>query len=151
MSQTSFSGPDLTVGEVAARSGVQASALRYYEREGLIRSRRTSGNQRRYSRDVLRRVAFVRVSQRLGIPLATVRYALGLLPEDRTPTREDWACISRHWQEDLDSRIRQLERLRDQLDACIGCGCMSLSACALANPDDRLGAQGPGPRRLMAP
>ncbi|MFF6782520.1 redox-sensitive transcriptional activator SoxR [Streptomyces sp. NPDC012510] len=136
---------------MSARSGVPASALRFYEREGLISSRRTVGNQRRFTRDTLRRVAFVRVSQAVGISLATVRHALGLLPEDRTPTREDWACISQYWREDLDARIRQLERLRDQLSECIGCGCMSISKCALANPEDVLADQGPGARRLMEP
>ncbi|WP_455354487.1 redox-sensitive transcriptional activator SoxR [Streptomyces sp. SYSU K217416] len=149
MSETPSAVAELTVGELSARSGVPASALRFYEREGLISSRRTTGNQRRYTRDTLRRVAFVRASQAVGIPLATVRHALGLLPEDRTPTREDWACISQHWHADLDARIRQLERLRSQLSECIGCGCMSISKCALANPDDVLGEEGPGARRLM--
>ncbi|MEV6655262.1 redox-sensitive transcriptional activator SoxR [Streptomyces sp. NPDC051219] len=149
MSERPSAVPEITVGELSARSGVPASALRFYEREGLISSRRTAGNQRRYTRDTLRRVAFVRASQAVGIPLATVRHALGLLPEDRTPTREDWACISQHWRQDLDARIRHLERLRDQLSECIGCGCMSISKCALANPEDVLADQGPGARRLM--
>ncbi|MEU0531144.1 redox-sensitive transcriptional activator SoxR [Amycolatopsis tolypomycina] len=140
--------PDLTVGELSRRSGVPASALRFYEDEGLIHSRRTAGNQRRYRRDTLRRVTFVRMSQRVGVPLARIREVLALLPEDRTPTRADWARISRCWQDDLNARIRQLEQLRDQLDNCIGCGCMSLDRCRLANPADRLGADGPGPRRL---
>ncbi|MBE8518999.1 redox-sensitive transcriptional activator SoxR [Amycolatopsis sp. H6(2020)] len=140
--------PDLTVGELSRRSGVPASALRFYEDEGLIHSRRTAGNQRRYRRDTLRRVTFIRMSQRVGMPLAKIREVLGLLSDDRTPTRTDWARISRCWQEDLDARIRQLEQLRDQLDDCIGCGCMSLAKCRLANPGDRLGADGPGPQRL---
>ncbi|WP_410619722.1 redox-sensitive transcriptional activator SoxR [Amycolatopsis sp. cmx-8-4] len=140
--------PDLTVGELSRRSGVPASALRFYEDEGLIRSRRTAGNQRRYCRDTLRRVTFVRMSQRVGMPLSAIREVLALLPDDRTPTRTDWARISRCWQEDLDARIRQLAQLRDQLGDCIGCGCMSLSKCRLANPGDRLGAAGPGPQRL---
>ncbi|MEV5975809.1 redox-sensitive transcriptional activator SoxR [Streptomyces sp. NPDC052114] len=140
---------EATVGELAARSGVAPSALRFYEREGLITSRRTTGNQRRYSRDTLRRVAFIRTSQRLGIPLATIRDVLGLLPDDRTPTREDWARISACWREDLDTRIRTLERLRDSLTDCIGCGCLSLAKCALSNPWDELGERGPGPRRLV--
>jgi len=140
--------PDLTVGELSLRSGVPASALRFYEEEGLIRSRRTAGNQRRYCRDALRRVTFIRMSQRVGMPLSAIREVLALLPDDRTPTRVDWARISRCWQEDLNSRIRQMEQLRDQLDDCIGCGCMSLSKCRLANPGDRLGAEGPGPQRL---
>lgn len=140
--------PDLTVGELSRRSGVPASALRFYEDEGLITSRRTAGNQRRYARDMLRRVTFVRMSQRVGMPLASIREVLGLLPEDRTPNRTDWARISRCWQHDLDTRIRQLEQLRDQLSDCIGCGCMSISRCKLANPGDQLGRQGPGPQRL---
>ncbi|WP_410592141.1 redox-sensitive transcriptional activator SoxR [Amycolatopsis sp. lyj-23] len=140
--------PDLTVGELSRRSGVPASALRFYEDEGLIHSRRTAGNQRRYRRDTLRRVTFIRMSQRVGMPLAKIREVLGLLSDDRTPTRTDWARISRCWQDDLNARIRQLEQLRDQLDDCIGCGCMSLAKCRLANPGDRLGAEGPGPRRL---
>ncbi len=140
---------EATVGELAARSGVAPSALRFYEREGLITSRRTPGNQRRYSRDTLRRVAFIRTSQRLGIPLATIREVLGLLPEDRTPTREDWARISECWRTDLDERVRTLQRLRDNLTDCIGCGCLSLAKCALTNPWDELGEHGPGPRALL--
>ena len=140
---------EITVGELADRSGVAPSALRFYEREGLIKSRRTPGNQRRYGRDILRRVAFIRTSQRLGIPLATIREVLALLPEDRTPTREDWARISECWRADLDTRIRTLQRLRDNLTDCIGCGCLSLAKCALSNPWDELAAHGPGPRRLI--
>ncbi|ETK32190.1 redox-sensitive transcriptional activator SoxR [Microbispora sp. ATCC PTA-5024] len=151
MDRTPGRGRELTVGELAERSGVPTSALRFYERQGLIHSRRTAGNQRRYTRDTLRRVAFVRVSQRVGIPLARIREALALLPEERTPTREDWARVSLSWREDLNSRIRQLERLRDDLTDCIGCGCLSLQRCALANPYDRLGQEGPGPRRLLTP
>lgn len=149
MTQLSKNRFELTVGELSERSGVPASALRFYERQGLIRSRRTSGNQRRFARDTLRRVAFVRVSQRVGIPLATIRDVLGLLPEERTPDREDWARVSQCWQEDLNSRIRQLEKLRDHLTDCVGCGCLSIDRCALANPYDRLGAEGNGPRRLL--
>lgn len=140
--------PDLSVGELSRRSGVPASALRFYEDEGLIRSRRTAGNQRRYCRDALRRVTFIRMSQRVGMPLSAIREVLALLPDDRTPTRADWARISKCWQEDLTARIRQMEQLRDQLSDCIGCGCMSLAKCRLANPGDRLGADGPGPQRL---
>jgi MerR family redox-sensitive transcriptional activator SoxR len=140
--------PALTVGELSRRSGVPASALRFYEDEGLIHSRRTAGNQRRYGRDTLRRVTFIRMSQRVGMPLSKIREVLALLPDDRTPTRADWARISRCWQDDLNARIRQMEQLRDQLDDCIGCGCMSLAKCRLANPGDRLGAEGSGPRRL---
>lgn len=149
MTQLAWNAKEATVGELAERSGVAPSALRFYEREGLITSRRTSGNQRRYSRETLRRVAFIRTSQRLGIPLATIREVLALLPDDRTPTREDWARISECWREDLDRRIRTLQRLRDHLDDCIGCGCLSLNRCALSNPGDELAQQGPGPRRLV--
>lgn len=142
---------EATVGELAARAGVATSALRFYEREGLIRSRRTSGNQRRYSRDTLRRVAFIRASQRLGMPLAAIREALALLPDNRTPTREDWAKVSEGWRSDLDARIRLMQQLRDNLTDCIGCGCLSIDVCALANPYDRLGEEGPGARRLTQP
>ncbi|MFF2650484.1 redox-sensitive transcriptional activator SoxR [Streptomyces sp. NPDC058045] len=140
---------EITVGELAERSGVAPSALRFYEREGLIQSRRTSGNQRRYTRDTLRRVAFIRTSQRLGIPLARIREVLALLPDDRTPDRADWARISACWQADLDQRITALQRLRDHLSDCIGCGCLSLDRCALSNPYDELASHGPGPRRLL--
>ena len=139
--------PILTVGDVAARSGVAVSALHYYEREGLIASERTAGNQRRYRRDVLRRVAFIRVSQRVGVPLADIRAALDSLPAGRTPTKKDWARLSRLWRAELDERIRSLERLRDDLTGCMGCGCLSLRTCALQNPGDALAADGPGPRR----
>ncbi|AWI28699.1 redox-sensitive transcriptional activator SoxR [Streptomyces sp. ICN441] len=149
MSHLAREAREVTVGELAHRSGAAPSALRFYEREGLISSRRTSGNQRRYSRDTLRRVAFIRTSQRLGIPLAAIREVLGLLPDDRTPTREDWARISECWREDLDARIRTLQRLRDNLTECIGCGCLSLDRCVLSNPGDELAAHGPGPRRLI--
>jgi MerR family redox-sensitive transcriptional activator SoxR len=142
---------ELTVGQVAARSGVAVSALHFYERKGLIRSRRTTGNQRRYPRDVLRRVAFIRVSQRVGIPLGDIRAALSELPEERTPTPRDWARLSSAWRGELDARITQLQKLRDDLTGCIGCGCLSLGHCRLANPDDRLGARGPGPHRLLTP
>jgi MerR family redox-sensitive transcriptional activator SoxR len=140
---------ELTPGQLAARSGVAISALHYYEREGLIHSRRTRGNQRRYKRETLRRVAFIRVSQRVGIPLADIKRALDTLPEGRTPRRDDWEKISALWRDDLDRRIEQLARLRDQLTTCIGCGCLSLDTCALSNPHDALGALGPGPRRLL--
>ncbi|GGP03023.1 redox-sensitive transcriptional activator SoxR [Nonomuraea glycinis] len=139
---------ELTVGQLAERSGVAVSALHFYETKGLISSRRTAGNQRRYSRDTLRRVAFVRLSQRLGIPLKTIKDALAELPEERTPTRDDWARLSGAWRRELDDRIEQLQRLRDDLTDCIGCGCLSLDRCALANPYDRLGEEGPGARRI---
>jgi len=139
---------ELTPGEMALRSGVAVSALHFYEREGLIASRRTSGNQRRYPRETLRRVAFIRMSQRLGIPLARIREALATLPIDRTPTSRDWARLSAGWREDLDERIAALQRLRDNLSGCIGCGCLSLKTCALANPGDLLAERGPGATRL---
>ncbi|SIO88594.1 redox-sensitive transcriptional activator SoxR [Nocardiopsis sp. JB363] len=140
---------ELTVGQVSQRAGVAVSALHFYERQGLIHSRRTAGNQRRYHRDTLRRVAFIRISQRVGLPLARIRQALERLPENRTPTRDDWASVSAQWRDELDTRIAQLIRLRDDLTGCIGCGCLSLSSCTLSNPDDELAAAGPGPRRLM--
>ncbi|EHB58253.1 transcriptional regulator, MerR family [Mycolicibacterium rhodesiae JS60] len=139
---------ELTPGELAQRAGVAISALHFYEREGLISSRRTSGNQRRYPRDTLRRVAFIRMSQRLGIPLARVAEALSTLPTDRVPTSRDWAKLSAGWREDLDERIVHLQRLRDNLADCIGCGCLSLRSCALSNPDDVLAGRGPGAARL---
>ncbi|WP_326631568.1 MULTISPECIES: redox-sensitive transcriptional activator SoxR [unclassified Streptomyces] len=127
---------ELTVGQLSARSGAAVSALHFYEAKGLISSRRTSGNQRRYSRDALRRVAFVRAAQRVGIPLATIRDALAELPEERTPNRDDWARLSEAWRAELDERIKQLGRLRDHLTDCIGCGCLSLETCVLSNPND---------------
>lgn len=139
----------LTVGQVAERTGVAVSALHFYERAGLITSSRTAGNQRRYRRDVVRRIAFIRVSQRVGVPLAQIRTALAHLPEGRTPTKRDWALLSAGWHADLDARVEQLVRLRDGLTECIGCGCLSLRKCRLANPDDVLGAEGSGPRLLL--
>ena len=149
MSTIAWTSKELTPGQLAERSGVAISALHFYEREGLIASRRTEGNQRRYARETLRRVAFIRVSQRVGIPLSEIRAALATLPEGRTPTRADWETLSAGWRVDLDRRIEQLVRLRDELTGCIGCGCLSLDRCALANPRDELGEQGPGPRRLL--
>lgn len=140
---------ELTVGQLAARSGVAVSALHFYEAKGLISSRRTPGNQRRYARDMLRRIAFIRISQRVGIPLATIRAALSRLPEERTPTRQDWAGLSAAWRGQLDNRIEELTRLRDDLTQCIGCGCLSLDRCSLANPEDVLSAEGAGPRRIF--
>lgn len=132
---------ELTVGQLSARSGAAVSALHFYETKGLLSSRRTSGNQRRYTREALRRVAFIRVAQRVGIPLADIREALAELPEERTPTREDWARLSENWRGELDERIRQLSELRDRLSDCIGCGCLSLKKCSLYNPDDAFGAR----------
>lgn len=140
---------ELTVGQLSARSGAAVSALHFYESKGLIVSRRTSGNQRRYSRDALRRVAFVRAAQRVGIPLATIREALAELPEERTPNREDWARLSEAWRSELDERIKQLNRLRDHLTDCIGCGCLSLEGCVLSNPDDVFGERQSGSRLMV--
>ena len=142
---------ELAPAEVAERAGVSVPTLHYYEREGLIGSRRTAGNQRRYHRDVLRRLAFIRVSQRLGLPLGQIRDALATLPDGRTPTPIDWTRLSATWRADLDERIRRLERLRDSLDGCIGCGCLSLEACALYNPDDELASAGGGAVRWERP
>jgi len=139
----------LSIGEVADRAGVATSALRFYEKEGLIASDRSAGGQRRYRRDVLRRVAFVRVAQRVGLSLGEIRAALHELPESRAPSRSDWARISKGWRGRLDERIVMLEGLRDQLSSCIGCGCLSLGDCALYNPDDRASRLGPGPRYLL--
>jgi MerR family redox-sensitive transcriptional activator SoxR len=139
----------LTIGDVAARSGVAQSALRFYEREGLIRATRTGGNQRRYDRAELRRIAFIRVSQQVGVSLDEIRGALLSLPEGRTPTRADWARLSAHWRTRLDEQIALMERLRDQLSSCIGCGCLSLKRCQLYNPDDQLAAAGPGAHILL--
>jgi MerR family redox-sensitive transcriptional activator SoxR len=141
---------EITVGQLAARSGATVSALHFYEARGLISARRTPGNQRRYPRAMLRRVAFIRASQRVGIPLAQIKAALDTLPERRTPTARDWARLSAAWCRDLDERISALQDLRDRLTGCIGCGCLSLTDCQLANPDDALGASGTGPRRLSA-
>jgi MerR family transcriptional regulator, redox-sensitive transcriptional activator SoxR len=140
---------ELTVGEVAARSGVAISALHFYETKKLIASHRTSGNQRRYRQDVLRRVAIIKVAQEVGIPLAEVGRTLATLPDDHIPTRADWTVISQRWAADLDRRIAQLKKLRNGLNHCIGCGCLSLDYCRLVNRHDRLAAEGPGPRRLL--
>jgi MerR family transcriptional regulator, redox-sensitive transcriptional activator SoxR len=139
---------ELTVGEVAARGGVAVSALHFYEAQGLISSRRTAGNQRRYHRQVLRRVAFIRASQGVGIPLRRIKAALDQLPDGRTPTRRDWERLSETWRSELDDQIGRLQRLRDNLSGCIGCGCLSLDRCNLINPSDTLGREGPGPRNL---
>ena len=139
----------LTIGEVADRSGVATSALRFYEREGLIVAGRTGGGQRRYPPDVLRRIAFVRVAQRVGLSLEAIREALATLPDGRTPTRRDWTRLSRRWQPALDEQLALLQGLRDQLDSCIGCGCLSLDTCALHNLGDKAAVRGPGPRYLL--
>jgi MerR family transcriptional regulator, redox-sensitive transcriptional activator SoxR len=144
----------LTVGEVSQRSGFATSAVRYYDRLGLITSTRTSGDQRRYERGVMRRLAFIRAARNVGLTLDEVAEALSLLPAGRTPTKADWAKLSRSWRERLNEQIGALEKLRDGLDSCIGCGCLSLRTCAFSNPDDGLATLGPGaayfPRRLRA-
>ncbi|MBF9131707.1 redox-sensitive transcriptional activator SoxR [Plantactinospora sp. S1510] len=139
----------LTIGELAVRSGVAPSALRYYERLGLIRAGRTGGNQRRFDRAELRRVSFIRIAQQLGVSLEDIRSALDALPDSRTPNKADWARLSASWRRRLDEKIDLLTRLRDDLTNCIGCGCLSLRSCSLYNPDDELAGQGPGPRRML--
>lgn len=139
---------DLTIGELSVRSGVAPSALRFYEERGLIRADRTSGNQRRYPRAMLRRVALVRAGRSAGIPLARIREALDSLPAGRTPSRRDWERLSLAWRADIDRRISTLEAIRDRLSTCIGCGCLSLDRCGLLNPDDEAAALGAGARYL---
>lgn len=138
----------LSIGEVARRSGIAASALRYYEQQGLIASVRSTGGQRRYERSVLRRLAFVRAAQNVGLSLDEIRAALATLPAGRTPTKADWARLSRAWRRRLDEQIEGLVALRDGLTSCIGCGCLSLRRCALSNPSDKVAAAGPGARYL---
>lgn len=149
MEEPAWDQKELTVGQVAARSGTTVSALHFYERQDLISSRRTAGNQRRYPRDTLRRVALIRIAQRVGIPLAEIRDTLDTLPDSRTPTVNDWQRLSRHWHHELNARIRHLEQLRDAFTDCVGCGCLSISRCVLANPYDKLASEGTGPRRLL--
>jgi MerR family redox-sensitive transcriptional activator SoxR len=143
------SSDQLTIGQVAARSGITVSALHFYEREGLIVSVRSAGNQRRYARDVLRRLAFIRASQRAGIPLADIREALDQLPSGRTPKENDWARVAARWLDVLGQQIDYLQRIREDLWTCIGCGCLSFDRCSLLNPDDAMAAEGAGPRRLL--
>jgi MerR family redox-sensitive transcriptional activator SoxR len=138
----------LTVGEVARRSGVAVSAVHFYERKGLIEGWRSGGNQRRYERATLRRLAIIKVAQQLGISLAEIKARLAALPADRTPGKADWGRIAADWREALDARIAQLVRLRDNLDGCIGCGCLSVESCPLRNPGDEAGRRGPGARYL---
>ncbi|SCL39185.1 MerR family transcriptional regulator, redox-sensitive transcriptional activator SoxR [Micromonospora pallida] len=139
----------LTIGQLSARSGVAASALRYYERLGLIHAERTGGNQRRYPRAELRRVAFIRIAQQVGVSLDEIREALDSLPDGRTPSAQDWARISATWRNRLDEKIRLISKLRDDLTGCIGCGCLSLQRCTLNNPSDRLAGEGSGARLLL--
>lgn len=138
-----------TIGELSRRSGVAVSALHYYESRGLIHAQRSAGNQRRYERATLRRVAFIRAAQQLGLGLAEITQALAQLPAQRTPNKADWARLSAHWRTQLNERIEALVALRDRLDACIGCGCLSLKSCGLYNPQDQCAVQGPGARRLL--
>jgi len=140
----------LTIGEVAGRSGVSVAAVRFYEDRGLIRSERTEGNQRRFERHVLRRIAVVRAGQRFGLSLTEVGSALAALPDDHPPTKRDWARMSRQWHDLLTARIEAMTRVRDELESCIGCGCLSLRSCPVYNLDDVLGVEGPGPRRWPA-
>ena len=135
----------MTIGEVARRSGVAASALRYYEDRGLIASERTGAAHRRYPRAVIRRVAFIVFAQKIGLTLEEIGQELAKLPSDRVPNRRDWARLSTTWQGRIDERIAELQRLREGLTECIGCGCLSLDRCQLANPGDRLARRGPGP------
>ena len=137
---------ELSVGEVARRAGVPVSTLHFYEAQGLIESRRTKGNQRRYVRSVLRLIAIIRVAQRAGVPLARIRACLDRLPRDRPVTTADWSMLSADWRAELDERIKLLSRLRDQMDSCIGCGCLSISECPLRNPEDIAGNYGAGAR-----
>ncbi|HXV73087.1 MAG TPA: redox-sensitive transcriptional activator SoxR [Acidimicrobiia bacterium] len=139
----------LSIGEVAARSGVATSALRFYETKGLIESDRTDGNQRRYPRATLRRVALIRAGQEVGLSLAELAEALETLPHDKTPTKTDWQRLSRSWQSRLDTQIAELIALRDELTDCIGCGCLSLKSCAIFNPGDAASGLGTGPRYLL--
>ena len=141
---------ELSIGDVAARSGVAPSALRFYERRGLIASTRSDGNQRRYDRAVLRRVAFIQAGRAAGISLERIGAALTTLPSSRTPTRRDWERLSNRWRDDLDARIATLEALRERLTTCIGCGCLSIDKCKLLNPDDEAAALGSGAHYLLS-
>jgi MerR family redox-sensitive transcriptional activator SoxR len=139
---------ELSVGQVAQRSGVPISTVHFYQAKGLISGWRSPGNQRRFARDVLRRIAFIKVAQRAGIPLSEIHVVLSTLPHNHPPTRRDWHRLSSQWRAEIDARIRRLTQLRDRFGDCIGCGCLSLEACPLRNPDDRLAGDGPGPRLL---
>jgi MerR family transcriptional regulator, redox-sensitive transcriptional activator SoxR len=140
---------DLSIGEVADRAGIAPSALRFYEKEGLIHADRSDGGQRRYHRDVLRLIAFIRAAQRVGLSLDDIRDALHTLPDRKVPTAADWSRLSKNWRPLLDRRIEEMQRLRDRLDSCIGCGCLSLKTCALSNPHDIAAAEGAGARWLI--
>ena len=136
---------ELTVGKVAQRCGVKVSTLHFYEKKGLISSLRNAGNQRRYKPDVLRRVSVIKAAQKMGISLAAIKEAFANLPDRRTPTMKDWQKLSSSWQDELNGRIAYLERLRDSLTGCIGCGCLSMQNCPIYNEDDKLAAEGSGP------
>lgn len=140
---------ELAIGALSERTGVAPSALRYYEAEGLIQATRSSGGQRRYARDVVRRVSFIRVAQHVGLSLDEIRDALASLPDNRTPNEKDWKRLSASWRPRLDAQIAMLERLRDRLHGCIGCGCLSLRSCQILNPDDEAARRGPGPRYIL--
>jgi MerR family redox-sensitive transcriptional activator SoxR len=140
----------LTIGEVAERSGLATSAIRFYERQGLVHAGRTTSGQRRFRRDVLRRIAFIRIAQRVGLTLEEIVTALAVLPLDRAPTRRDWARLTAGWQDRIEQRISLLNALQDGLSSCIGCGCLSLRTCALANPSDVASTLGSGPQYLLS-
>ena len=139
----------IPIGEVARRTGLSVSAIRFYEGKGLIEPIRTGGNQRRFLRSDIRRVSFILIAQQLGLALGEIEALMASLPHGRTPTAKDWRAISQSIRAHLDERIAQLERTRDRLDGCIGCGCLSLEHCAIYNPDDKLAAKGPGPRQIL--
>jgi MerR family redox-sensitive transcriptional activator SoxR len=141
--------PELSIGALSERTGVAHSALRFYEAEGLVHATRSHGGQRRYPRDVLRRVSFIRIAQQVGLTLDEIRTALSSLPDNRTPNKHDWERLSTSWRPRLDAQIAMLERLRDRLTGCIGCGCLSLQACRLLNPGDAAAERGPGPRYIL--
>lgn len=141
--------PELTIGAISKRTGVAASALRFYEAEDLIHAARTAGGQRRYTRATIRRVSFIRIAQQVGLSLDEIRSALASLPENRTPNQQDWQRLSNSWRPRIDAQIAMLERLRDRLGSCIGCGCLSLRRCRLMNPGDQAAQRGPGPRYVL--
>jgi len=151
MSPTPLADELLSIGAVSERTGVAASALRFYESEGLVHAVRSPGGQRRYHRDVIRRVSFVRIAQEVGLTLGEIKEALASLPEHRTPTQRDWHRLATSWGPRLDEQIAMLERLRDRLEGCIGCGCLSLQVCRIVNPGDVVAARGPGPRYVLDP
>lgn len=141
--------PLISIGDLASRSGLAISAIRHYEAEGLVRSIRSSGGHRQFRRADIRRVAFIQIARRFGFTLADIRAELDLLPDRRTPNKADWTRISRHFRAALNTRIAELERMRDKLDGCIGCGCLSMKSCRLYNDGDRVRAGGPGPRLVI--